>query len=72
MLVFGGAEEESGATDIVDLARDTFGVVIEASDETVGEKLVLRASETELMFDISGGFLEVERGEVIANGDTLV
>ena len=72
MFVFGGAEEESGATDIVDLAGDAFGVVIETGDETVGEKLVLSVSETELMFDISGGFLEVERGEVIANGDALV
>jgi hypothetical protein len=72
LLVFGGAEEESGATDIVDLAGDAFGVVIETGDETIGEKLMLRVSQTKLMFDISGGFLEVERREVIANGDALV
>ena len=43
LFVFSGAQQESTATDIVDLAGDTLGVVVDAGDEAIAKDLVLRA-----------------------------
>lgn len=72
LFVFGSAKQESGAAEIVDLAGDALGVVEESGDETVGEERLLSAGETEMMFDVSAGLLEIEGGEMITNGDALL
>ena len=45
---------------------------MEGSDESVTEELVLIAGDAQVMFDVGGGFLEVERAEIVANGEALV
>ncbi len=41
LLVFSGAEKESGAANIVDETGNTFGVVVKGGDKGVGEKLAV-------------------------------
>jgi hypothetical protein len=72
LLVFGGAEEESGTADVVDEPGNTFGLVVQGGDESIREKLTGVASGDKLMFDVSSSFGQVERGESIADGDALV
>lgn len=72
LFVFSKAQQQGRATDIVDLAGDAFGVVKETSRETVTEELALIASDPEMVFDVSGGFFQVEGGELIADGDPLM
>ena len=45
LFLLGGAEEERVATEIVDLAGDALGVVVDCADETVAEELVLETSD---------------------------
>jgi hypothetical protein len=47
-------------------------VVVDARDEAVAEELVLVTSNAEVVLDVSGGFFEVERSEVVADGDALM
>jgi hypothetical protein len=72
LFLLGGAEEESIATEIVDLAGDALGLVVDCADETVAEELVLETSNAQVMFDVPGSLFEVERAEVVADSDTLV
>ncbi len=72
LFVFGSAEEESGAADVVDKAGNAFGLVVQGGDEGIGEKLAGIAGDGQLMFDVSGSFGQVERREGIADGDALV
>jgi hypothetical protein len=72
LFVFGGAEEESGAADVVDEAGNTFGLVVQGGDEGIGEKLSGVTGDGQLMFEVSGGFGQVEGREGIADGDALV
>ncbi len=72
LLVFSSAEEERGAADIVDQAGDALSVMVKGGDERIGEELVWKTGEMEVMFDISGGFFKVERGEGITDGDALI
>ena len=72
MLVFGGTEEESGATNVVDEAGNAFGLVVQGGDEGIGEKLAGVTGDGQLMFDVSGSFGQVEGREGIADGDALV
>ena len=71
-LALGGAEEQGGATNIVDVTGAAFGVVKEVGDETVAKELTLIAGHAQMVFDVGGGFLKVERGELIPNGEALV
>ena len=71
-LALRGAKEQGGATNIVDVTRPAFGVLKEASNETVAEELTLITGHAQMMFDVGGGFLKVERGKLITNGETLV
>ena len=71
-LVFGGAQEQGCSTEIVDVAGDAFGVIKEGGDKGVTEKLALKASDAEMMFDIGGGFFKIERPEVVTDGQALV
>jgi hypothetical protein len=43
-LVFGGAQQQGVATQVVDLAGHAFGVVVDAGDEALAEELVLTCS----------------------------
>jgi hypothetical protein len=72
LLVFGGAEEEGGAANVVDQAGNTFGLVVQGGDESIGEKLAGVTGDGQLMFDVSGGFGQVEGREGVADGDALV
>ena len=71
-FVLGDAEQESAATDIVDLAGDPLGVVVKAGDKTLAEDLILRAGHTEMMFDVGDGLLKVKGAEVVTDGDPLM
>jgi len=72
LFAFGHAEQEGVAAEVVDLAGDALGVVIDGGDETVAEELVGGAGDAEMMFDVSEGLLEVKGAEVVADGDALV
>lgn len=72
LFVFGGAEEEGAATEIVDLAGDALGVVVDGGEETVAEELVLGAGDAEVVLDVGDSLLEVKGTEVVANGDALM
>lgn len=67
-----GAQEESTAANIVDLAGHSLGVIVDATDETVAKDLALAASDAEVVLDVTGGLLEVEGAEMVTDGDTLV
>ena len=71
-FVFSDGQQESTATDIVDLARDPLGVVVEAGDKTLAKDLILRAGHAQLMFDVGDGLLEVKGAEVVTDGDPLM
>ena len=72
LLVLGSAEEEGTATEVVDLASDALGVVVDAGEEAVAEELALAAGDAEMVLDVAGGLLQVEGFEVEADGDALV
>jgi uncharacterized protein YciU (UPF0263 family) len=72
LFFFNGAKEERGAANIVDEARDAFGVMVQAGHEVVGEELVLVAGDAEVMFNISGGFGKVKGRQGVAEGNALI
>lgn len=65
-------QEESTAANIVDLAGHALGVIVDATDETVAEDLVLAASDAEMVLDVTDGLFEVEGVEMVTDGDALV
>ena len=67
-----GAQEEGAAADVVDLAGDSLGVIVDTTGEAVAEELTLVASDAEVVLDVTGGLFQVEGAEMIANGDALV
>jgi len=67
-----GAQEEGAAADVVDLAGDALGVIVDAADEAVAEELTSIASHVEVVLDVASGLFEVEGAEMIADGDALV
>ena len=71
-FVFGGAEEQGGAADIVDVTGGAFGMFKQVGDETAAEKLALKTGDTEMVFDVSGGLFEIEGGELVADSDALL
>ena len=72
LFVFGGTEEESGATNVVDEPGNALGMVMQGGDKGVGEKLLVVVGNAEVVFDVSGSLFEIKRGEGIADGDALV
>ena len=72
LLVLRGAQKEGTAANIVDLAGHSLGVMVDATDETVAKDLVLATGDAEVVLDVTGGFLEVEGAEMVADGDALV
>jgi hypothetical protein len=71
LFVLGSAEEEGAAADVVDLASNSLGVVVDAADEAVAEDLGLGIGDAEVMLDVSSGLCEVEGAQVVADGDAL-
>jgi hypothetical protein len=86
-FLLGSAEEESGATEVIDLAGNAFGMVVDESKETIGEDGVAATwllgpirgcftnsttGDTKMVFDVGGGLFEVEGFKMVANGDTLI
>ena len=71
LLALGSAQEKGTATDVVDLAGHALGMVVDAAEKTVAEELALILGDAEVMFDVTGGLLQVEGFEVEANGDAL-
>jgi hypothetical protein len=71
-FLLGGAEEKRSATEIVDPAGHTLGVIVDQSDEAIAEERIVTASDAEVVLDVGGGLLEVEGVEVVADGDALV
>jgi hypothetical protein len=61
LFAFGDAEQEGVAAEVVDLAGDAFGVVIDGGEETVAEELVGGTGNTQVVFDVSDGLLQVRR-----------
>jgi len=72
LLAFSGAEEERTATEVIDLAGDALGVVVDASEERITEYLVLTTGNTQMVLDIASGFFEVKGFEVETDGNALV
>jgi hypothetical protein len=72
LFLLGGAEEESAATKVVDLAGDALGLIVDPADETVAEELALEPSDAQVVLDVPGSLFEVERAEVVTDSDTLV
>jgi hypothetical protein len=70
-FLFSSTEEKGGATEIVNLAGDALGVIVNESQKAVGEERVLTAGDAEMVLDVSGSLLEVEGAEVVTNGDAL-
>jgi len=72
LFLLSDAQEQGTAADVVDLAGDPLGVVIDAGDKAVAEELILIACDTEMVFDVASSLLQVEGFEVVAVGDALV
>ncbi len=77
LLVFSSAEKKSGAANIVNETRNALGVVVKGSNKGVGEKLPrpigrAKGSDPEMVFDVRGGFFEVEGGQRVTDGDALI
>jgi hypothetical protein len=72
LFVLGSAQKKGAAANVVDLAGHSLGVIVDATDEAVAKDLVLAASDVEMVLDVTGGLFEVERAEMITDGDTLV
>jgi hypothetical protein len=72
LFLFGNTQEQGIATDVVDLASDALGVVVDAAEETVAEELSLVPGDTQVVLDIGDGLFQVEGPEVVADSDALV
>jgi len=72
LFVFSGAEQEGTATDVVDLAGDAFGVVIDTGEEAIAKDLVVRASDPQVVLDVGDGFQKIKGLELVADGDALL
>ncbi len=72
LLIFSRPEEESGAANVVDQPRDPLDVVVQCSDKSIRKKLLVEVNDLEMMFDVSGSFGQVERGQGKTDGDALI
>ena len=72
LLAFCGAKKKSTTAEVVDLASDALGVIVNASQETITKDRALASRDAQVVFDIACGFFEVEGLEMEADGDALV
>ena len=67
------AGQESGGAEKVHLSGDAFGVIEDAAESVVAEKLSpLKAGGQDMVLDVSDAVLQVEGVEMVANGQALV
>jgi len=71
LFVLGSTQQEGTATDIVDLASHTLGMLVDAGDEAVTEELALIASNAKVVLDVTCGLFEVKGLEVVADDTDL-
>jgi len=71
-LALGEADEQAIETDAVELAGDAVAELVGGGDEGVGEGAAVEADDAQVVFDVGGGFLQVEGLDVVADVDTLV
>ena len=72
LLAFGGTKEQCAATEVIDLAGNALGVVVDASQEAVTKDLALVTGNAEMVLDVASGLLEVKGFEVETDGNALV
>jgi hypothetical protein len=72
LFPLGGPEEERAAAEVVDPTGHALGVLVDAADEAVAEQGTLESSHPQMMLDVSSRLLQVERGKLVADSDTLV
>jgi hypothetical protein len=72
LLALSSAEKERATAEVVDLASDALGVIVDASEESVTKESALASSDAQVVFGITCGFLQVKGFEVEADGDALV
>jgi hypothetical protein len=65
------AQQESNATEIVDLTSDTFGEFVNGVEKTIAEDSPLATGHEEMVLDVADGGLQVERGEVKRDANAL-
>lgn len=67
------AGQEGGGAEEVNLARDTFGVIEDATEGIVAEKLpTLKAGDLDVVLDVGNAVLQVEGLEMVTDGQALV
>ena len=71
-LLFGGAEQQGVATQVVDLACYAFRMVLDAGHKAVAEELVLVPGDTQVVLDVARRLLQVEGLEVETDRYALV
>ena len=72
LLAFSGTKEQCAATEVIDLAGDALGVVVDASQERITKDLALVTGNAQMVLDVANGFLQVKGFEVETDGNTLV
>ena len=68
-----GAGHQGGGADLVDAAGQALGVVKDARDRVVGKEGACReAGNLDVVADVADRLVQIERREMIADGETLV
>ena len=57
LFLLSSAQQESTAANVIDLAGDTFGVIVNSAHKAVAEEWDLAVSDAEVVFDIASCFL---------------
>ncbi len=72
LLLVGDTHEEGGGAEAVNLPRDAFGVIVNASEGIIGKKgCALVARELDVVADVSQGLGQIERREMKRGGEAL-
>ena len=72
LLAFGRAKEKGATTEVIDLAGDALGMVVDASQEPITKDLALTISNAEMVLDVACSFLDVKGFEVETDSNALV
>jgi hypothetical protein len=72
LLALGSAEEERAPAEVVDLASDALGMIVDASEEPITKDLSLVTGNAQMVLDVASGLFQVKGFEVETDGDALV
>ena len=72
LFAFGSAEKQCGTTEVIDLASDALGMIVNASQERITKDLALVTGNAQVVLDVASGLLQVKGFEVKADGNALV